>query len=112
MTDKAVIEKGAFYVALNPVNQTTAQSIWAAGRVPSDVTKITYRLPGGQVVEAKLNNDGYWMLMFHKSNLGIVPGTVEDWPPIVVTVSRPSGDRRFTITLSEKTICNQVSHGC
>jgi hypothetical protein len=107
-----VVNQRSFYVALAPIVETEGESIWASGRVPTDVTKITYGLPGGQVVDAKLNKEGYWMFMFHSSGSTVAPGKVEDWPPMTVTVSRPSGDRQFTIRLSKKTMCNQMTHRC
>lgn len=37
--------------------------------------------------------------------------TIEDWEPVIVTVTRTSGQERFTIPFTEETMCNQVSHG-
>jgi hypothetical protein len=108
----SVINKSAFYFALNPIGDSGGSSLWAAGRVPSDVSAITYRLPGKRDVAARINDDGYWMLMFHTDSADLVEGNVADWPPVVVTITRPSGTRRLTIPFTVETMCRQVTHGC
>lgn len=113
IADLPVVRKSAFSFAVNPIGTTGAQSLWAAGRVPDDVSAISYRLPGNRNVAASID-DGYWMLKHHSgSGRGI--GTEEDvtdWPPVVVTVTRASGTQRYTIDFTEETMCRQVSHGC
>lgn len=112
--DTATVKKSAFFFAVNPVGFSGAQSLWAAGRTPADVSAITYRLPGGQDVAATINAEGYWMLKHHSAageDIGPA-GNVAEWPPVVVTVTRASGDQRHTITFGEETMCRQVSHGC
>ena len=103
--------KPSFYFAENPIEATGGSSLWAAGRVPSDVSAITYRLPGNRDVAARIENDGYWMMMFHTDG-DLAEGGVQDWPPVVVTITRPSGTQRITIPFTEKTSCRQVTHGC
>jgi hypothetical protein len=76
VADKAVIDKRSFSVALAPIIETEGESIWASGRVPTDVTKITYGLPGGQIVDAQLNKEGYWMLEYLRSGSTLAPGKV------------------------------------
>jgi len=87
--------------------------LWAAGRVPDDVTGISYRLPGGRAVGATITSAGYWMLKYHQGEPGITGGgDVKDLPPVEVRVSRAAGDQTFMLEFSERTMCNQVSHGC
>jgi hypothetical protein len=112
--DSPVVRKADFAFALNPIGDTGAQSLWAAGRVPADVAAISYRLPGRVDVAATIDDRGYWMVKHH-TEAGEDIGTaddVRDWPPVVVTVTRPSGTQRYTIPFTEKTMCRQVSHGC
>jgi hypothetical protein len=114
VADTPTLRKSAFSFAVNPIGSTGAQSLWAAGRVPADVSSITYRLPGNRDVRATIDDDGYWMLKHHSAD-GEGIGTEEnvaDWPPVVVTVARASGTQRYTIGFSQETMCRQVSHGC
>ena len=112
--DAPSVRKAAFSFAVNPIGSTGASSLWAAGRVPNDVTAITYRLPGGEDIAASIDPRGYWMLKHHTA-----PGTgigsqerSSDWPPVQVTVTRPTGATRYSIPFTEETMCRQVSHGC
>jgi hypothetical protein len=50
--------------------------------------------------------------MFHTDSGDLAEGGVQDWPPVVVSVTRPSGTQRFTIPFTEQTMCRQVTHGC
>ena len=104
----------AFSFAVNPIGSTGASSLWAAGRVPTDVSAIGYRLPGDQDVAATIDDQGYWMLKYHtaaEKDIGSQDRS-SDWPPVQVTVTRPSGTTRYSIEFSEETMCRQVSHGC
>ena len=112
VADTDTVNQSAFHFALNPIPVTDGESLWAAGRVPRDVTGISYRLPGGRDVAATINGAGYWMLKDHKAAPGITGGDVNDLPPVEVTISRASGKQTFTLKFSEQTMCNQVSHGC
>jgi hypothetical protein len=112
--DTPTVRRSAFFFAVNPIGDTGASSLWAAGRVPTDVSAITYRLPGDREVAATISERGYWMLKHH-SGSGESIGSEEssrDWPPVLVTVTRPSGTQRYTIPFTEETMCRQVSHGC
>ncbi len=109
--DIATLAKPSFYFAVNPIGANGA-SLWAAGKVPTDVSAISYRLPGGRSVAATIGHNGYWMLMYHSATTDIAPGNVTRWEPVEVTVTRPGGTETFSISFSEKTMCRQVSHGC
>ena len=111
--DTTLVNAASFSFALNPIAVIGGESLWAAGRLPADVTKLSYRLPGKRDVAATIGPDGYWMMKFHQDGSSLDSAEdVRDWDPVVVTVSRPSGDQRFTLKFSEKTMCHQVSHGC
>ena len=110
--DSDAIRASTFHFALNPIASPGGESLWAAGRVPADVTAISYRLPGNHEVAATISASGYWMVKDHRSDPGYGEEKVDDWPPVVVTVTRPSGTSTFTLKFSEETMCNQVSHGC
>jgi hypothetical protein len=111
--DSTTLKKSAFYFAVNPIGSTGNESLWAAGRVPKDVTAISYRLPNGEDVAATLNPDGYWMIKHHTSGgKQLAEGNSLDWDPVVVTVTHPSGRERYTIEFKSNNMCNQVSHGC
>jgi hypothetical protein len=109
--DAGTVAKPSFFFALNPI-EATGESLWAAGKVPTDVSAISYRLPGGRDVPATINRNGYWMLMYHSTTTQIAEGNVADWEPVVVTVTRPGGTKTFSISFTEETMCRQVSHGC
>lgn len=114
MPDTPALRKSAFFFAISPIGATGASSLWAAGRVPTDVSRITYRLPGGRQVPATIDDDGYWMVKHHSApgeDIGSEDNS-QDWPPVVITVTRPSGTQRYTIGFTEETRCRQVSHGC
>jgi hypothetical protein len=108
--DMATVAKPSFYFAVNPIGET-GSSLWAAGKVPADVSAISYRLPGGRNVPATIDHNGYWMLMYHSAT-DIATGNVTRWEPVEVTVTRPQGTEQFSIPFTEKTMCRQVSHGC
>lgn len=80
--------------------------------VPTDVTKISYRLPGQRDVEAKISEDGYWMMEFHTDGGIGAADDVSDWDPVVITVTRPTGTQTFTLPFDVDTMCHQVTHGC
>ena len=54
IADTPAVRKSAFFFALNPIGDTGTASLWAAGRVPVDVSAITYRLPGEREVAARM----------------------------------------------------------
>jgi hypothetical protein len=111
--DTARVAQSSFYFAVNPIGSTPAASLWAAGKVPTDVSAISYRLPGGRDVTATLDENGYWMLMYNSGTTPIADGAnVADWDPVEVTVTRPGGTKKFSINFTEETMCRQVSHGC
>jgi hypothetical protein len=111
--DTGTVAKSSFYFAVNPIGSTPAASLWAAGKVPTDVSAISYRLPGGRDVAATIDNNGYWMLMYNSGTTPIADGSnVADWEPVEVTVTRPGGTKKFSISFTEETMCRQVSHGC
>ena len=107
--DRRTTGRSSFYFAHNPIEATGGSSLWAAGRVPSDVSAIAYRLPGKRDIAAKIEDDGYWMVMFHTDS-ELADGRVQDWPPVVVTITRPSGTQRITIPFTERDLCRQVTH--
>lgn len=109
--DTADLAKSSFYFALNPIVDT-GESLWAAGRVPRDVTGISYRLPGKRDVAAEIGADGYWMVMYADEQAYLDEGDVADWDPVVVTVVGGTGTRRHSIPFSVDIMCRQVSHGC
>lgn len=110
--DVSKISKSSFFFALNPIETSGGSSLWAAGRVPTDVSAITYRLPGNRDVAATIDDDGYWMLMYHTDGADIAEGNVATWEPVVVSVSRPAATEKFTIRFNVDSMCKQVSHGC
>lgn len=110
--DTTKINKAAFLFALNPIAKPEGESLWAAGRVPTDVTKINYRLTGQRGVEAEISEGGYWMVKYHQDGRIGEPEDVSDWDPLVVTVTRPNGTQTFTLPYDVDTMCHQVSHGC
>ncbi|MET1004383.1 MAG: hypothetical protein ABWX96_02475 [Propionibacteriaceae bacterium] len=110
--DSTSLTAKAFYFAQNPIDATAGASLWAAGRVPQDVTKISYRLPGDRDVAATIDRDGYWMVKYHVDGADIAEGNVSTWDPVVVTVTRPGETLTYRIPFTEKTMCNQISHGC
>ncbi len=110
--DSTKINRAAFLFALNPIAKPEGESLWAAGRVPTDVTKINFRLPGRRDVEAQITKDGYWMVKFNTDGRIGDREDVSASEPLVVTVTRPSGPRTFTLPFDIHTMCHQVSHGC
>jgi hypothetical protein len=111
--DSGTVAKRSFFFAVNPIDGTPGASLWAAGKVPTDVSAISYRLPGGRDVAATINRNGYWMLMYHSDTADIGPeSNATDWEPVVVTVTRVRGTETFSISFTEETMCRQVSHGC
>jgi hypothetical protein len=110
--DRSKISKASFFFAVNPIDISGGSSLWAAGRVPTDVSAITYRLPGNREVAATIDDDGYWMLMYHTDGVDIAEGNVATWEPVVVSVIRPAGTEKFTIKFNIDSMCKQVSHGC
>lgn len=111
--DTATLAKSSFWFAVNSIEATDGSSFWAAGRVPDDVTAITYELPGDIVVPATLTADGTWMVMYHRDGADLADGDVSSWDPVTVTIARRSGKPVvYSIPFNEKTMCNQISHGC
>jgi hypothetical protein len=110
--DSSALSTASFFFALNPIAANDGVSLWAAGRAPQDVSKITYALPGDRSVVAQIAEDGYWMLKYHVDGAELAPGSTSDWPAVVVTVERSSGTRTYRIPFTEESMCNQVSHGC
>ena len=111
--DKASTARSSFWFAVNPIDATDGTSFWAAGRVPADVTSITYRLPGGVTVPADLSPTGHWMVMHHVDGEDLSSGKVSTWDPVQVRITLGSGEViRYEIPFNAKTMCNQISHGC
>lgn len=114
VADKRSLARSSFFFAVNPIAATDGASFWAAGRVPADVTAITYVLPGGVEVPAALGEDGHWMAMYAVNGRDLDVGDVADWKPVQVLIVR-TGDEtpiRYEIPFDDETMCNQVSHGC
>ncbi len=113
VADRATIAKSSFWFAVNPISATEGSAFWAAGRVPTDVTAITYELPGNVTVPASLGKDGSWMAMYHVDQADLATGDVSTWDPVRVTITRRAGDPVvYKIPFGQQTMCNQVSHGC
>lgn len=110
--DKASVSKSSFTFAMNPIEATNGTSIWATGRAPDDVSKISFRLPDGRDVPATIDSNGYWMMKHHVNGADLATGNVADWAAVVVTVTRPTGTTTHRVKLNENTMCNQISHGC
>ncbi len=114
VSDKRSTATSSFWFATNPIDATEGASFWAAGRVPANVTGITYVLPGGVRVPATIAADGHWMAMYSVDGKDLAPQeNTADWDPVKVTITRSSGAPiMYTIPFDDKTMCNQVSHGC
>jgi hypothetical protein len=69
----------AFRFAVNPIDPTEGSAFWAAGRVPTDVTGISYVLPAGVLVPATISADGYWIAMYHVDGRDLADGNADDW---------------------------------
>jgi len=112
--DRQTTAKSSFYFAINPIEATEGASFWAAGRVPEDVSAITYVLPGGVSVAAEISDTGSWMAMYHVDGKDLgVEADVSDWDPVEVTITRRSGPTiHYEIPFDDETMCNQISHGC
>ena len=110
--DTTKITATAFHFAANPIAATDGTSLWAGGRVPDDVTKIDFRLPGGVDVPADLDENGYWWIQYHVDGADLATGDVADWDPVVVTVSLGTKTTTYRLPFTTETMCNQVSHGC
>lgn len=109
VSDQPSTDKESFHFALQtaPDDQET---LWAAGRVPDDVTAITYALPNGDEAEAVIT-DGYWMVMYSDDEpLGT--GDPATWDPLRVSVTSTSETVTHAIEFTPETMCNQSSHGC
>lgn len=107
--DEPSLDEEAFHFALQATPDGD-DALWAAGRVPSDVTEITYALPNGDAVDAVIDN-GYWMVMY-PGDQAMGSGDPSEWDPLRVTISAPGGDTVHEIAFTPETMCNQSSHGC
>ena len=62
---------------------------------------------------ATIGADGSWMAMYSVDGRDLADGNTADWPPVQVTITRTSGAPiSYRIPFEDKTMCNQVSHGC
>jgi hypothetical protein len=111
--DKRTTAESGFWFAVNPIDANGGSSFWASGRVPAEVTSITYVLPSGDKVPAVISAEGYWMAMYHVDGKDLAAGSVSTWDPVRVSIKRSSGAPiTYPIPFNEHTMCNQVSHGC
>jgi hypothetical protein len=111
--DKRTTAESGFWFAVNPIDANGGSSFWASGRVPAEVTSITYVLPSGDKVPAVISAEGYWMAMYHVDGKDLAAGSVSTWDPVRVSIKRSSGAPiTYAIPFNEHTMCNQVSHGC
>jgi hypothetical protein len=102
----------AFEVANNliPIKGKEYEYYWAAGQLPSGVSKISYTFPDGRTTNAVIKGN-YWLMQHQTATPwkeGSPPG-----PQIKVTLFGPNGQslRTFLLVWGEDT-CAQVSHGC
>ena len=102
----------AFEVANNliPIKGKEYEYYWAAGQLPSGVSKISYTFPDGRTTNAVIKGN-YWLMQHQTATPwkeGSAPG-----PQIKVTLFGPNGQslRTFLLVWGEDT-CAQVSHGC
>ncbi|GAA3715208.1 hypothetical protein GCM10022204_38240 [Microlunatus aurantiacus] len=109
-TAGAGTKKKDFGWALNPIDGG-GETLWAAGRLPG-VRSVTYELPGGRTEKAAVGREGHWLMMARTTTSFGSGDDVSGWPPVEVTAVTATGTVRWTIGWSEKTMCNQVSHGC
>ncbi len=111
--DKRTTAESGFWFAVNPIDANGGSSFWASGRVPAEVTSITYVLPSGDKVPAVISAEGYWMAMYHVDGKDLAAGSVSTWDPVRVSIKRSSGAPiTYAIPFNEHTMCNQVYHGC
>ncbi|WP_329483521.1 hypothetical protein OG555_15185 [Kribbella sp. NBC_01484] len=102
----------AFTVANNliPINGKQYEYYWAAGQLPSGVTKISYAFPDGRTTNAVVQGK-YWVMQHQTATPwkeGTAPTTL-----IKVTLYGANGHalRDFLLVWGEDT-CAQISHGC
>lgn len=108
-SDRPSTDKDSFHFALQTAPDDR-ETLWAAGRVPDDVTAITYALPNGDEAEAVIT-DGYWMVMYSNDEpLGT--GDPTTWDPLRVSVTSTTETLTHEIEFTPETMCNQASHGC
>ncbi|MFT4164439.1 MAG: hypothetical protein QM650_04285 [Microlunatus sp.] len=79
VADRSTIAKSSFRFAVNLISATEGSAFWATGRVPADVTAISYALPGHVTVPATLGADGFWMAMYHVDLADLATGDVSTW---------------------------------
>ncbi|MFX4271138.1 hypothetical protein ACQBAR_11060 [Propionibacteriaceae bacterium Y1685] len=112
MADQPTTTAESFYFALQPTPDMRKSTLWAAGRVPDDVSKITYALPNGKSVDATIT-EGYWMVHYvgtmSNDEIGADPSA---WPPLKVTVVQGGQSTTHEIQFTTETSCDQSSHGC
>ena len=102
----------AFTVANNliPINGKQYEYYWAAGQLPSGVTKISYAFPDGRTTNAVIQGK-YWLMQHQTATPwkdGTAPTTL-----IKVTLYGANGQplRDFLLNWGEDT-CAQITHGC
>ena len=102
----------AFTVANNliPINGKQYEYYWAAGQLPSGVTKISYAFPDGRTTNAVIQGK-YWLMQHQTATPwkeGTAPTTL-----IKVTLYGANGHalRDFLLVWGEDT-CAQITHGC
>ncbi|TCM49331.1 hypothetical protein [Kribbella sp. VKM Ac-2568] len=106
-------DAGAFAVANNiiPTAGKKYEYYWAAGMMPSGVSKIAYTFPDGVTAQAVVKGN-YWVMQYRQAKPW-VEGADADQPKIKVTLSRASGTvvKSYKLVWGEQT-CAQISHGC
>ncbi|TCN30544.1 hypothetical protein EV644_1327 [Kribbella orskensis] len=103
----------AFAVANNiiPTAGKKYEYYWAAGALPSGVTKIAYTFPDGVTTQAVVKGN-YWVMQYRQAKPW-VEGADAEQPKIKVTLSRANGTvvKTHNLVWGEQT-CAQISHGC
>jgi hypothetical protein len=103
----------AFAVANNiiPTAGKNYEYYWAAGMMPSGVTKIAYTFADGVTTNAVVKGN-YWVMQYRQAKPW-VEGADADQSRIEVTLSGANGTvvRSFKLVWGEQT-CAQISHGC
>ena len=113
LTGPAPGDAAAFTLANNliPINGKQYEYYWAAGRLPVDVTRITYAFPDGRTTSAVIQGK-YW-LMQHQTTTPWKEGSPTPTTQIKVTLYGADGQplRDFLMNWGEDT-CAQLNHGC
>lgn len=113
ITKPSATDADAFAVANNiiPTAGKNYEYYWAAGLMPSGVTKIAYTFPDGVTTNAVVKGN-YWVMQYRQAKPW-VEGADADQARIKVTLSRANGTvvKSFNLVWGEQT-CAQISHGC